>query len=74
MAETVLYDKQDHIVTITLNRPDALNSINRQLRQEFGEAIQRFDGEQDSYVAIITGVRTGLLRRPGPQGAGRRQR
>ena len=56
MAETVLYDKQDHIVTITLNRPDALNSINRQLRQEFGEAIQRFDGEQDSYVAIITGA------------------
>ena len=56
MAETVLYEKQENIVTITLNRPDALNSINRQLRRELGEAIQRFDGEQDSYVAIITGA------------------
>ena len=56
MAETVLYDKQDHIVTITLNRPDALNAINRQLRRELGEAIQQFDGEQDSYVAVITGA------------------
>ena len=33
MAETVLYEKQDNVVVITLNRPDSLNSINRQLRQ-----------------------------------------
>ena len=29
MAETVLYEKQGNVVIITLNRPDALNSINR---------------------------------------------
>ncbi|MCI0823331.1 MAG: enoyl-CoA hydratase/isomerase family protein, partial [Chloroflexi bacterium] len=56
MAETVLYEKQDNIVTITLNRPDSLNSINRQLRQELGEAIEQFDGEEDAFVAIITGA------------------
>jgi len=56
LAETVLYEKQGNIVTITLNRPAALNSINRQLRRELGEAIQQFDGEYDSYVAIITGA------------------
>ena len=56
MAETVLYEKQGSIVTITLNRPDSLNSINRQLRQELVEAITRFDGEDDSYVAIVTGA------------------
>ncbi len=56
MAETVLYEKQENIVTITLNRPDSLNSINRQLRQELGEAIEQFDGEQDAFVAIITGA------------------
>ena len=55
MAETILYDKQDNIVTITLNRPDSLNSINRQLRRELGEAIEQFDGDSDAYVAIITG-------------------
>ncbi len=56
MAETILYDKQDNIVTITLNRPDSLNSINRQLRRELGEAIEQFDGDGDAYVAIITGA------------------
>ncbi len=56
MAETVLYEKRDNIVIITLNRPDSLNSINRQLRQELADAITRFDGETDSYVAIVTGA------------------
>ena len=56
MNETVLYDKQENVVTITLNRPDALNSINRQLRQELGEAITQFDGDADAYVGIITGT------------------
>ena len=56
MAETVLYEKRDDIVIITLNRPASLNSINRQLRRELGEAIERFDGEEGSYVAIITGT------------------
>ena len=56
MADTILYEKQDNVVIITLNRPDALNSINRQLRRELGEAIDQFDGEDDSFVAIITGA------------------
>ena len=56
MAETVLYEKRDNIVIITLNRPAALNSINRQLRQELADAITRYDGEDDAYVAIITGA------------------
>ena len=56
MGETVLYEKRDNVAIITLNRPDALNSINRQLRRDLGEAITRFDEEQDAFVAIITGA------------------
>ncbi len=56
MAETVLYEKRGNVVIMTLNRPDALNSINRQLRRELSEAITQFDGEDDSYVGIITGA------------------
>jgi enoyl-CoA hydratase/carnithine racemase len=56
MSETVLYEKRDKVAIITLNRPDALNSINRQLRQDLAEAITRFDGEEGSFVAIITGA------------------
>ena len=56
MAETVLYEKRGNVVLMTLNRPDALNSINRQLRRELSEAIIQFDGDEDSYVGIITGA------------------
>ncbi len=56
MAETVLYEKKNNVVIMTMNRPDALNSINRQLRKELAEAITQFDEDQDAYVAIITGA------------------
>jgi enoyl-CoA hydratase len=54
-AAAVLYEQQDHIVTITLNRPEALNAINRQLRRELTEAIERYDQDEAARVAIITG-------------------
>jgi enoyl-CoA hydratase/carnithine racemase len=56
MTGTVLYEKRDNIVVMTLNRPAALNSINRQLRKELADAIIQFDSEADAYVGIITGA------------------
>ena len=56
MAETVLYEKKDKVVIITLNRPDALNAINRQLRQDLSDAITQFDGDSEAFVAIVTGA------------------
>ena len=56
MGETVLYEKRNQIAVITLNRPDALNAINRQLRRELAEAITEFDGDRECFVAIITGT------------------
>src|ERR671922_2596191 len=56
MTAAVLYEKHNQIVTITLNRPEALNSINRQLRQELNEAIARFDRDDEARVAIVTGA------------------
>ena len=56
MAHSVLYEKQDETVVITLNRPDALNAINRQLRQELTEAITQYDQDDSARVAIITGA------------------
>ena len=55
MAETILYEKTGNIVTISLNRPDSLNAINRLLRQELADAILEFDGDPEAFVAVITG-------------------
>jgi enoyl-CoA hydratase len=56
MAETILYEKQGNIVIMTLNRPDSLNAINRQLRRELAEAITQFDQDSQAFVGIITGA------------------
>lgn len=52
----LLYEKEDKIVTITLNRPEALNSLDPQTCQEFSSAVIRFRDDPEALVAIITGA------------------
>jgi enoyl-CoA hydratase/carnithine racemase len=52
----VLYELDDHIATITLNRPEALNAFNRGLLREMRDAFQRFRTEDDARVGIVTGA------------------
>ena len=56
MPDTVLYELTGHVATITLNRPDSLNAINGELRQDLNEAWNRFRGDDEAWVAIITGA------------------
>jgi enoyl-CoA hydratase len=56
MTAAILYDQYEHTVLITLNRPEALNAINRQLRQELADALRRYDQDDTARVAIITGA------------------
>lgn len=51
----VLYEKSDHVVTITYNRPDRLNAINGAMRDGLNEAWLRFRDDEDAWVAIMTG-------------------
>ena len=53
----VLYEKVDeHIVLITMNRPEALNALNRELSRTMAESVERFKQDDDLWVAIITGA------------------
>jgi enoyl-CoA hydratase len=52
----VLVDKQDGIATVTLNRPDKLNALNRELRLAFCHTMQEPRRDQDVRVVIITGA------------------
>ena len=55
MSKTVLYDKDDHVVTITYHRPERRNAINGQMREELNAAWLRFRDDEDAWVAILTG-------------------
>jgi enoyl-CoA hydratase/carnithine racemase len=55
MADTVRYELDGHVATITYNRPEALNAINLALRNDLNDAFARFRDEEDAWVAIVTG-------------------
>jgi enoyl-CoA hydratase len=46
----------DHVVTITINRPEARNSLDMEHFFQLRSAWERFGDEDDSFVAVITGV------------------
>lgn len=48
-------EKQNHLVTITINRPEVMNSIHPPTSAELGHAFDEFQEDDDAWVAIITG-------------------
>jgi enoyl-CoA hydratase/carnithine racemase len=53
---TVLYERDGQVATITYNRPDSLNAINGELRQDLNAAWNRFREDEDAWVGIVTGA------------------
>jgi E-phenylitaconyl-CoA hydratase len=56
MAQCVLYDLVDHVATITYNRPEQMNAINRPMRRDLNDAFARFRDDDDAWIAIVTGA------------------
>jgi (E)-benzylidenesuccinyl-CoA hydratase len=54
--EPVGYEQDGHVVTITYNRPDALNAINGAMREGLNAAWARFRDDPDAWIAIVTGA------------------
>jgi E-phenylitaconyl-CoA hydratase len=52
----VLFAQDGHTATITLNRPEAMNALNGELRADLHEALTRFRDDPDLWVAILTGA------------------
>ena len=53
---TIVYDVQDSILTITLNRPEALNAFNHEMLKELLDACDRADADDDVKAIIVTGA------------------
>lgn len=54
--ETILYDVQDGILTITLNRPERLNAFNNTMRDEVIAALDAADADDEVKAIIFTGA------------------
>jgi len=54
--DKVVYEKRDRIAFVTLNRPDALNSLDDELNAELWEVWRDFNRDDAVDVAILTGA------------------
>jgi 2-(1,2-epoxy-1,2-dihydrophenyl)acetyl-CoA isomerase len=58
--QNILFDLQDGVARLTLNRPDKLNSFNVAMHEEVRDAIERARSSGTSRVLIITGAGRGF--------------
>ncbi len=54
--ETLIYEKQDGIAYVTLNRPRALNAYNIKMRDELSQVLGAIKEDPDVRVAIFKGA------------------
>jgi enoyl-CoA hydratase/carnithine racemase len=54
--QTIIFDKQGEVAWLTLNRPQVLNAVNLQMRDELWTAIEAARDDPDLRVLIIKGA------------------
>ena len=60
MYRTILFDQNEGIVTVTLNRPEALNAYTPEMGEEIVDAFRRIRDDDASRVVILTGAGRGF--------------
>jgi enoyl-CoA hydratase/carnithine racemase len=58
--KTLLFDLQDGIATITLNRPEVLNAVNMDMRRDFADLTESLFFDDGIRVIIFTGAGRGF--------------
>jgi enoyl-CoA hydratase/carnithine racemase len=54
--ETIRYEVEDRIATITFNRPDKLNAVSPLMVRELKAAYAAVESDDDVWIAIVTGA------------------
>jgi len=58
--KTLLFELEDGIATVILNRPDVLNAVNMDMRQDFTALMDRLFFDEEIRVIIFTGAGRGF--------------
>lgn len=56
MYQNILFEKQDGIGLVTLNRPANMNALNHQTWEEIGDVVRRIRKDDNVRVVVITGA------------------
>jgi enoyl-CoA hydratase len=54
--ETLRYEQDGHVVTLTYDRPGQRNAVSRVMNRELHDAWQRFRDDDSAFVLVITGA------------------
>ncbi len=60
MSDTVLLDSSEGVATITLNRPDALNSFTVELKEALLDTVRQVAADPAARAVVITGAGRGF--------------
>ena len=55
-TDTTLFEIRDRCAWITLNRPEAMNSLNPELRWQLSEHMNEVESNDDIWLTVITGA------------------
>ncbi|MEC8829021.1 MAG: crotonase/enoyl-CoA hydratase family protein [Actinomycetota bacterium] len=58
--ETLRYEIEDQVLTLTMNRPERLNAFNSRMQGEFLEALEHADADDEVRAVIVTGEGRGF--------------
>jgi enoyl-CoA hydratase len=53
---TLLTALKNHILTVTINRPDKLNAINKDVMNDLNDVLDEIEDNSDVKAVILTGV------------------
>ena len=53
--ENVIIEKENKIATLTINRPQSLNALNKQTIQELSEAFESLKTDKEVRAIVLTG-------------------
>jgi 2-(1,2-epoxy-1,2-dihydrophenyl)acetyl-CoA isomerase len=59
--DTIILDKQGGVATLTLNRPDVLNALDRQMALELGEAVADLTDDDNVRAVVLKGAGRGFM-------------
>ena len=55
MYQTIKYEVKNHIGYVTINRPEALNALNKTVLEELFDVFHRIDEDEEVRAVILTG-------------------
>ena len=58
--ENLIYEVEDHVLTITMNRPEKLNALNKGLQDDLNQALEQANTDDEIRVILLTGAGRGF--------------